>query len=1365
MSNVLILMALIGLGMPVHAQTEGDQSCTEQTKTYNNNGFEEDDFLSADGGILVDNEIRLDTDRELDLENLVLGLDQPFFVDYLSEGAGASHLFGFFFFDLDTDKDGIPDFYETEPGDDLDGDGILNQDDTDDDNDGIPDGSDTQPAGVTNSMPASYFRNGTVAADNGVHAGDYWQFVPNNLLESGDDYDGFFEHPGAYLYVDNDNNEIPDMMQYVTGANEIPPYVVDRDWLTEDYLGTSTPGFLGNFFYSGTPGGVTNDKFHWIGSTVFYIADDDGGSGQTSNYNNNPYRVSGSNLYSDISGSTDANPDYYIYGTSDPSSDAIPSILKEDDGSPIIDGRGVAQWRYRWYSSNISGSRELVFFLVVFWGSGGSNVNTYYSKSGFNRDNPPGSPNRQGATTGDHFGGSNSFNNWYPSYRSTGDHNTLAQAVYGQNWSSIATAPTDGTSPVAHNPANQDWVDEWENWRQDRRIIQYRALRDWFNATAVDANDVINGRYGIDMSAEGDSSLIRAFNNQMVHLMVGAPSETKNAWLLGWEDLFSGGDRDFEDVVFYVKREAGGQLQSLNVVDNDSQAFDDFSLTQVSFEFVDNFTEDLWGQDGRYVNYYYRLAANDEWIPLLGGQHQRDPDLFQPGSGGATTEDNGRITRSITIEVQDKKQEIYWKVEMATDNVDTVKPKVFEAEISYQTLVHDFYYNSAVIPNSNIRYVPAFQTPDLDWEIFNKNRGHLYAVQTFNHGNPLTPVTIDVNPENTPEAQPGEPFKWDAGVTMKNDLDTGNERKIYTYLTGAVSNGLSNQLTQIEMTRSSTTDDLVEAFDLTDEKQDNIWVNNFHEPDAVDQDKISASIWLQNWIHGYSDPLVADGAVQAAGPTKEWLLGGINRASVQVVRAPGLAPFVFGSDVDPSIKRSYVDFITTDFQLNLPTRLLIGSEAGLVHMFDAGSWVGRRRNETDIWADGHYLNDNFGTGSEVWSYLPGHLLEDVKFNYTGANTVTAKVDATAISAVIQNGDDWTRVAFVSQGFKGGTETVSGNDLTGNAIFALDITDPDNPTPLWERVDSNTQDMINPPSIGWVETSGGTSWMVAYSSGATPVTGQAPAYFMVDALTGQVDNTISRTVGTAGSSNVMVGTPALLDTDTNGYIDHVVGATSEGILFVTDLKNGGSFSSRSVTGARFFHTPNVRLVDGKLQMFIISSDHPFVYDESFYASSNFTNTLYGFEFDPESGQWSDLGTFDFPTRHKPFARPALVGSQLVVGTSTGDTLSICDVDPADPGRLMLIDTGLLGAGEELQDEVSLGAPIAGSIMVYGREIHAHVNNIRSDNPAGSPFQEVQTDADGNAALEFNPPVRRTIATVFGTLGWQNNLLRNLSLDTE
>ncbi len=1361
----------------------GQDDCNQVTVNYHDSGFDPSDFLRPDAGVVIGDDVTLNTNQELDTDNLLLGLDQPFLVDFISEGAGANHMFGFFFLDIDTNKDGLPDFFQVGDDDDLDGDGLINSLDDDDDNDGILDVDDRQPPGV-NSVAAEMFRNGPEAAAAGLHAGDYWQFVPNSL-SSDPDYTGTFEHPGAHLYVDNHSrttlnvpNGIPDMLETPDRNNSegfIPPYAVDRGYLGRSVSQVVQRGFLGHFDYAGTPAGSLGGTSHWTGATIFYLADDDGPDGVSHHYaNHTPY--TDKNIQ-DGSSATDSLLDYNLYGSNNFNDSTAPDLVRNPDGTPKTAPNGQEYWRFRWYQSNVSGARELVFFLTVFYNGGvntnNDNVNTYYSKSSFNPDTVRMNnihPTSE-KTTGDAYG-ETGFNNWYPYYpynspppSRANDHDQLAAARFGAGtvWTDIATSPGGGSAPVAVNPANQAWVDEWANLEQSRVILQYRALRDWFDEAnfddpTVDANDIIDGRYGIDMNAENDSSLIRAINGRMVHLMVGAPEGSQDAWLLGWEDLFGGGDRDYEDVVFYVKREAGGILQSHNVAAESADLFDDFTITQVSFDFTDNFTSNNWNIPGRYISYSYSYDGNT-WIPLLGtetpgNEHIPEIDRFQPSHGGSTVPGTGRVRRQVTIEIPVRTTEIYWRMEMATDNVDLFTPVLYEAEVGYQTLPHDFFYNAAVVTSSNMRYVPALETPSHDWDDRFRNRGHLYAQRWFNHGPVPTPLTYTVNPESTPESAPSDPnILWDAGITMRDRLGS-HERLIYTALPAGGDPDFTNNMIRYQLQRDATDAAVVNAYEFQDMQIDGFWIHNFHDPAAPVPDHASSGLWLQNWLHGYRDVTISAGSVSIEGPTRDWILGGINRSAVDVVREPGLPAWIDGNDVPAELKRSYFEYLTSSSRNTDRTRLLVGAESGLVHCIDAGEWRPTVRTTGDAPADGHFEGDDFGTGEELWAFVPGHLLDDLKHNVARDSDVTAKVDATVHSRLIHDGSTWRRIAVIVQGYRAGREDAPSGDRTGNVVTALDVTDLTNePIPLWQRREPNMQDIVMIPSIGWVETSDTDRvWAVAYASGATPVTGQAPSFRVLDIATG-AELGLSGSVGSPAGNHVMLGSPAMIDADNNGFIDHLVGATSQGLLWVKNTKTGNDVT-QAVAGARFFHTPNSRPNGDVIQLFIASSDSPFHYDEAVYGNANFVNHVYSHEYDTTTGTFSFIGSNALPPRHKVFGRPALVGDRLIVGTATGDTTSICDFDRNDPGDLLNFAASRVGQNDALVESVTdLSAPIVGALVVRDGAVEVHSNMQASSS----------TVDDAVAALK--PPARpgqsrvmtMSGATVFGVLGWEDLLM--------
>jgi len=1413
-SAILAASALAVLG-------QSTSPCLESTKAYTNSGgFDPADFAAsgATGGLEIDQTIFADPGGAINTENIVFPKTQPFVADYIGEGAGASHLFGFFFMDIDSSGNGIPNFYLIGENDDLDGDGLPNKEDLDDDGDGIPDLVDKAGYNVSSgpeagwapslaeSMPADIFRNGPEAAAAGEHANDYWQYVPNGV-ESYTDVNGqtftrFFKHPGAYLYVDqydgNGNSgqdQIPDMMQLRRGINQVPAFCLDKDWTTTGASGSTVPGLLGKW----------GDDGHWIGSTIFYLADDDGGTGTDGNYNNHyPYRSGGTPIIRDVYGSTDSWPDYDLYGTTDPSDAAVPDLVKGDDQE------GRALWRYRWYESDISGGREMAFFMVVFYGSGGQGVNTYFSKSGFNPDNV-GSPNPSGGanSSGDHYGvarpgdalGTVTPNNWWPRYQNEGDHDRVAAAAFGDgtDWSDIVQMPYTGGAPQAIDPDNQAWVDRYENYNPLRRVIAYRALEDWLN-TAGTAEARIQGRYDIDLDLEGESAIIRAINGRMNHLMVGAPSSDPNAWLLGWEDLFGGGDRDYEDIVWYISRQASGSVESNNIAQG-LNAFEDVSLTQVRFVFTDNFTDNKFF-DGlpraTYINYYYKLSIDSEWLPLIGSEWERTPDLF--ASSGSVSESGGKVTREITIDIPPSEagqREIYWKVEMSTGDVG-FRPELFDAEVSYKALAHDFYYETAVIPSSNVDYYGSYETPSVQWADQSMNRGHFYALKTFEHSSApeRIPIELGVNPETVSDGEVAPynyslpiPWLWDAGLSLYRQVGVdASNRRIYTFT------GTGGSLTRHDFSLDPHLNSTVQAALKLDDPSDvgatvidGQVANNFHDPSYGAVQVEEASAWLAAWVHGYNGGVLA-GNETIPNSKKEWILGGVKHSSATIVRAPG-QPYWFPGrgmedpgDVNSPIHDSYLEF--AEKQSQIPTRVIFGSESGMVHSVDAGTWVFDRRAGDDIYFDGHYQEDDvcgacsdpvdttadranldytIGTGEEMWAFIPGNLLDDLKYNVTGLepNGARASVDSTGVTAVVYDStasDDWRRVLIYSQGIDSGID----NGRLGSYTWALDITDVDDPQPLWEYTQDNFQNLLNPPAVAWTKVSGSLKWVVGVSSGGSPVAGERPSMVLIDALTGQ--KAAESDLG-AGAGETITGTPAFVDLDKDGLIDLAFGATSDGRIGAFNPQTGQEWSS-SFNNAHFFVAPNVRGIDDtKVRVVAVSGDSPILQDEDVNLAS--PATIYVLTFDSSAGGGSAFvteSTFSLPSKQKVFARPRLVGENLVLGTTSGDTVHLCDFDPDDPGNLYVFQDVTDIANAPLVEDstvISKYGSIKGPITVVGGVIRAHKFVVRNQNGGGVSVQEEEERSPWRTDHEYlgsrEEPSRISTGKTFGITGWHEWLI--------
>ena len=91
----------------------------------------------------------------------------------------------------------------------------------------------------------------------------------------------------------------------------------------------------------------------------------------------------------------------------------------------------------------------------------------------------------------------------------------------------IATAPTGGGSPVAVLAANQPWVDQYENWTPDRKIVQFRAAADWIGGNPANLHTVIPNRYGYDLTLDGQNILVRLRMDEWRICWLCNPRETQ----------------------------------------------------------------------------------------------------------------------------------------------------------------------------------------------------------------------------------------------------------------------------------------------------------------------------------------------------------------------------------------------------------------------------------------------------------------------------------------------------------------------------------------------------------------------------------------------------------------------------------------------------------------------------------------------------------------------------------------------------------------------------------------------------------------------------------------------------------------------
>ena len=284
------------------------------------------------------------------------------------------------------------------------------------------------------------------------------------------------------------------------------------------------------------------------------------------------------------------------------------------------------------------------------------------------------------------------------------------------------------------------------------------------------------------------------------------------------------------------------------------------------------------------------------------------------------------------------------------------------------------------------------------------------------------------------------------------------------------------------------------------------------------------------------------------GTGRSWLLGDINHSTPVIVPPPSGDASVLGS--------GYATFKTA--YAGRSTVIYVGANDGMLHCFD------------------------IMTGNELWAFIPYNLLPGLtnEWKVDPVNNVRfyyhqIYVDGSPSVSDVQIGGQWRTVLVCGQG-PGRGSTMDGGF---NYYFALDVTDPTNPQPLWEftHKDSSgnytTGQTISVPAIGQVNLNGTATWVAFMGSGydninAAPVAGSTPVgknFYVVRIDTGAlvwtqaVANVNTSTLASprtpyADIPDAIPGSPTALDSNSDGFTESVYVGDLDGRLYKLDVTN-------------------------------------------------------------------------------------------------------------------------------------------------------------------------------------------------------------------
>lgn len=255
------------------------------------------------------------------------------------------------------------------------------------------------------------------------------------------------------------------------------------------------------------------------------------------------------------------------------------------------------------------------------------------------------------------------------------------------------------------------------------------------------------------------------------------------------------------------------------------------------------------------------------------------------------------------------------------------------------------------------------------------------------------------------------------------------------------------------------------------------------------------------------------------GVGQSWKLADIQHSNPVVVGPPSEAPALMGA--------GYSDFVQA--WANRTKVVFVGANDGMLHCFDAT------------------------TGVEIWGFIPYNLLPKLK-NLSQKDPLTGVryrasdiyVDGTPSVADVYINNAWKTVLICGQGPGSGSSVGGGL----NYYFALDVTNPQNPQPLWEFTATTIGETWSVPAIGKVMQSSTTRWVAFMGSGYDndPARTVGRVFYVVRIDTGATIVTKTVTNVNTNASGfpwrypdiyvALPGSPSAVDTDADGYIESV-----------------------------------------------------------------------------------------------------------------------------------------------------------------------------------------------------------------------------------
>ncbi|MGD8334159.1 MAG: PilC/PilY family type IV pilus protein [Desulfobacterales bacterium] len=1041
-------------------------------------------------------------------------------------------------------------------------------------------------------------------------------------------------------------------------------------------------------------------------------------------------------------------------------------ISEYDDGTGrpfLVNGDGVVSSRdMRKSLGVIAGGTEIVFWIVQV-----DRAKRHYDASFYVYDDDDPNPR-------DHvFFNKRLWNpDWWPSYHPDPECNPGFSP-----WNKVYQLDGPADEGTCHNPGG---------WLQ------------------LKSHDRLLSEFNLQMSNASHTTLIED-GQRYDHVIVGAPKDDPNQWILGFEQnniqYITGSDIDCNDVVFKIERKTGGmvELSEANAITTGSA---DASFTGVTLGVWDY----IPCVDDNDISYQLSIDNGINWVDVSNWdevyESNANKDIlgkienfnWQPGSPAYTYR-----TRRIDFSGMGLSgHQIRWRANLiSTDEV--CEPRILDLTVDATVMRDAEVSRAGPVVKANVLYSGSYAIVNSGGA--EELRGHLKATRIYDPANPgggttgdfLWDAGVKLNDENPslrkilipnitvttitnelvgvglgPGAE-GDENKFfsstlayqpvlaesliisdahESFIDKHTDVLEGNlggvgkidrfsgefsvEFHTAPNLNVPITASYNHCTTSSDMLDFNSTNVSAEMLDIDDTHVvGKGYIYDFDGNGSFDAN--ADRHWLINWVRGFKD---------GASVQKDWLLGAIDHSIPALQTPPSLPDWYYGTAITKAERKSFKQFV--DENATRRSVLYNGARDGMLHAFDAGAY---RHPDSGQCPDGNnrgcFLGEDYGTGEELWAFIPANLIPRLKNNVLQGDD-QAYVDGSPALADVYTDSQWRTVLLSAQGNGGDT------------IFCLDVTNPLDPKFLWEFADPDLFRSRSSPSVGKIGrilVDGEAVWVAFFVSGKTYDATLYPSIYIINIADGSVVKRVMLDSDGSGVGGVPSGQPSIIDSDGNGYIDRLYIGTDKGFLYkvnVPDDPDAVKFEfsncvinrdftdtnepANSVSINQRYHpiygTPVVIVDNGigsdgaityDIKILFGTGDSPY-YDEDI----DMGNTRYHFfayRDQAKKGECDNSKVFldwflELPEGHRIFASAFSSAGKIYFGTATSETEDPCD-GPSTTGLTSRGDLYVMDIATGMQThKINVGntviTPIVYDEHLYVKASSAELQSFGSGN---------------------------------------------------